>query len=111
MSSTPPPLGEFQQLVMLAVLRIVQGGGEAYGVTVHEELEARTRRRVARGAVYMTLDRLEKKGLLASHATEPTPERGGRAKRCYTVTAPAKRALRASQQALRSLWEGLELAD
>lgn len=107
----PQPLGEFQQLVLLCVLRIAQEGGDAYGVTVHEELEARTRRRVARGAVYMTLDRLEKKGLLESHLTEPRPERGGRAKRCYLVTRPAKAALRASQRALVSLWEGLELAD
>jgi DNA-binding PadR family transcriptional regulator len=111
MPPAPQPPGEFQQLVLLCVLRIVQGGGDAYGVTVHEELSARTGRRVARGAVYMTLDRLEKKGLLESHLTDPTPERGGRAKRCYTVTGPARAALRASQRALVSLWDGLELAE
>jgi len=74
---------------------------------VHAELERRTKRRVARGAVYMTLDRLEKKGLLESFLTAPTPERGGRAKRCYRVTKPALAALRASRRALVALWEGL----
>ena len=94
-------------MVLLAVLCAAQEG-DAYGVTVHDELERRTKRRVARGAVYMTLDRLEKKGLLESYLTDPTPERGGRAKRCYRVTKPAVAALRASRRALVALWEGLE---
>ena len=98
-------LGEFEQMVLLAVLCAGQDE-DAYGVNVHAELERRTTRRVARGAVYMTLDRLEKKGLLASYLTDPTPERGGRAKRCYHVTKPAMAALRASRRALLSLWEG-----
>lgn len=63
------------------------------------------------GSVYMTLDRLEKRGMLESYATEPTPERGGRAKRCYTATAEAIASLRESQRALLSLWEGLRLID
>ena len=103
-----PTLGEFEQMVLLAVLCASQGDGEAYGVTIHAELERRTRRRVARGAVYMTVDRLEKKGLLTSSLTEPLPERGGRARRCYRVTKPALAALRESRRALLSLWEGLE---
>jgi DNA-binding PadR family transcriptional regulator len=103
-----PTLGEFEQLVLLAVLCASQGDGEAYGVTIHAELERRTRRRVARGAVYMTVDRLEKKGLLTSSLTEPLPERGGRARRCYRVTKPALAALRESRRALLSLWEGLD---
>ena len=107
MVQDPQPLGEFEQMVLLAVLCAAQEGGDAYGVTVHGELERRTKRRVARGAVYMTLDRLEKKGLLDSHLTDPTPERGGRAKRCYRVTKPAMTALRASRRALVALWEGL----
>jgi DNA-binding PadR family transcriptional regulator len=107
MGQDPQPLGEFEQMVLLAVLCAAQDG-DAYGVTVHGELERRTRRRVARGAVYMTLDRLEKKGLLESYLTDPTPERGGRAKRCYRVTKPAVAALRASRRALVALWEGLE---
>lgn len=108
MAADPHSLGEFEQIVLLAVLRL-QGGSEgAYGVPIHTELEKRTRRRVARGAVYMTVDRLEKKGLLSSFATDPTPERGGRAKRCYQVTKTALASLRASRRALESLWEGLE---
>jgi DNA-binding PadR family transcriptional regulator len=106
MSPDPQALGEFEQMVLLAVLCAAQEGGDAYGVTVHSELEHRTKRRVARGAVYMTLDRLEKKGLLESYLTDPTPERGGRAKRCYSVTRPALAALRASRRALVALWEG-----
>jgi DNA-binding PadR family transcriptional regulator len=101
-----PPLGEFEQMVLLAVL-CAEKDGEAYGITVFDELTARTKRGVARGAVYMTLDRLEKKGLLSSYQTEPTAERGGRAKRCYQVTKPAMAALRESRRALLNLWEGL----
>jgi DNA-binding PadR family transcriptional regulator len=102
-------LGEFEQMVLLAVIQAAQEAGDAYGVTVHVELEARARRRVARGAVYMTLDRLEKKGLLTSYLTDPTPERGGRARRCYRVTKPAMAALRESRRALLRLWEGVAL--
>jgi DNA-binding PadR family transcriptional regulator len=102
-----PALGEFEQMVLLAVLQAAEEHGDAYGVNVHTELTTRTRRRVARGAVYMTLDRLEKKGLLASYLTDPTPERGGRAKRCYRLTRPALTALRESRQALLRLWEGV----
>ena len=100
-------LGEFEQMVLLAVM---QTADDAYGITVHEELERRTKRRVARGAVYMTLDRLEKKGLLSSTLSAPTAERGGRARRCYRVTKPAIAALRASRRALLSLWDGLQFA-
>jgi DNA-binding PadR family transcriptional regulator len=100
------PLGEFEHVVLLAVLRTSRDG-EAYGTSVYDELVARTARRVARGAVYMTLDRLEKKGLLSSYITPPTAERGGRAKRCYRITKPALAALRASQRALVRLWDGV----
>ncbi|HEX7778552.1 MAG TPA: helix-turn-helix transcriptional regulator [Vicinamibacterales bacterium] len=106
MGLEPISLGEFEQLVLLAVL-CAGHAADAYGVNVHAELQARTKRRVARGAVYMTLDRLEKKGLLSSYLTEPTPERGGRAKRCYRVTKPALAALRESRRALLSLWDGV----
>jgi PadR family transcriptional regulator PadR len=105
----PEPLGEFEQLVLLAVLRTSQDDGQAYGISVYDELIVRTGRRVARGAVYMTLDRLEKKGLLTSYVTAPTADRGGRARRCYRVTRTATAALRASRTALQRLWEGLEL--
>jgi PadR family transcriptional regulator, regulatory protein PadR len=105
MPTEPMTLGEFEQMVLLAILQIKE---DAYGVTIHEELERRTKRKVARAAIYMTLDRLEKKGLLESWTTEPTAERGGRAKRCYKVTKPALEALRASRKALVSLWQGLQ---
>jgi DNA-binding PadR family transcriptional regulator len=108
MGREPLPLGELEQLMLLAVL---QCGDNAYGVTVQEELARHTTRRIASGAIYMTLDRLEKKGLLTSRLTEPIAERGGRSKRCYKVTKPALAALKHSRRALISLWDGLELAD
>jgi PadR family transcriptional regulator, regulatory protein PadR len=101
----PLAIGEFEQMVLLAVL---QRRDDAYGLAIHEELSQHTRRPVARGAVYMTLDRLEKKGLLKSSLSEPTAERGGRAKRCYALTRAAVDALKASRQTLLSLWSGLE---
>ena len=101
----PPAIAEFEQMVLLAVLQVHE---DAYGVTVHEELERHTDRAVSRGAVYMTLDRLEKKGFLTSSLSEPTAERGGRSKRCYAVTKTAITALRASRRTLLSLWDGLE---
>ena len=105
MSADLPAIGEFEQMVLLAVLQVRD---DAYGVTVHEELQRHTARPVARGAVYMTLDRLEKKGLLTSTQSEPPAARGGRTKRCYALTRSAVLALRESRRALRSLWDGLE---
>jgi DNA-binding PadR family transcriptional regulator len=107
MRAAPIALGEFEQMVLLAVLCVEQQNEDAYGVTVHAELETRTDRQSTRAAVYMTLDRLEKKGLLRSTLSEPMAVRGGRARRCYTVTASAKTALRQSRAALLRLWEGL----
>ena len=101
----PAAVGEFEQMILLAVL---QRRDDAYGVSIYDELSRHTRRPVARGAVYMTLDRLEKKGLLKSTVSAPTAERGGRAKRCYALTRPAVDALRASRRTLLSLWNGLE---
>jgi DNA-binding PadR family transcriptional regulator len=108
MGTSDAALGEFEQMILLAVLCAQQDEGEAYGVTVHRALTRRTSRRIALGAVYMTLDRLEKKGLLSSSLSAPTAERGGRAKRCYAATRRAKAALLASQRTLIRLWEGLE---
>jgi PadR family transcriptional regulator, regulatory protein PadR len=105
MGAEQPAIGEFEQMILLAVL---QRKDDAYGVTIHEELARHTARAVARGAVYITLDRLEKKGLLKSTLSEPTAERGGRAKRCYTLTKAAMQALKASRRTLLSLWDGLE---
>jgi DNA-binding PadR family transcriptional regulator len=102
-------VGDFEQMVLLAVLQAAGHADGAYGITVFDELAARTKRRVSRGAVYMTLDRLEKKGLLRSSLTEPLAERGGRSRRCFELTKPARAALRDSQRALMNLWAGVEL--
>ena len=99
------PLGEFEQLVLLAVMRL---DGEAYAVPIRQEIEARTSRSVARGALYVTLDRLEEKGYLKSWLADATAERGGRAKRFYEVKPAGAKALEYSWAALRSMWEGLE---
>ena len=98
-------LGELEQVVLLAVLRL---GAEAYAVPILEQIEAQTGRRIARGALYTGLDRLEKKGCLRSRVGEPLPERGGRARRYFTVTPVAVRALKHSRLALQRLWSGLE---
>lgn len=99
-------LGEFEQLVLLALVRL---GDEAYGVTVHGQLERRAGRDVALGAVYKTLARLEAKGLVAARLGEPTAERGGRRKRHYRVTVAGKRALSRSLAALQRMTAGLGL--
>ena len=97
-------LGEFEQLVLLALVRL---GDEAYGVTVHQEIEERTGRSVALGAVYKTLARLEAKGLVGAYVGEPTAERGGRRKRHYRVQLSGRRALARSVAALRQMTLGL----
>jgi PadR family transcriptional regulator len=101
-----PNLGEFEQLVLLAILRLRD---DAYGVTIRTELADRTGRNVAPGAVYTALERLETKGLIASRMGDPTPQRGGRAKRHVTVTAAGLEALTRSVQAYARLLDGLNL--
>lgn len=98
-------LGELEMLVLLAVQRL---GDDAYGILVLEELERTANRRLTRGTIYSTLQRLEDKGLLASRLGEATPERGGRAKRYYDVTSTGVAAMRRGVQAIRALSEGLE---
>jgi PadR family transcriptional regulator, regulatory protein PadR len=98
-------LGEFEQIVLLAVLRL---GKNAYGVTIWEEIEKRTGRPAMIGAVYATLDRLEAKGCISSKVGDPTPERGGRAKRFFRITAQGARALKRSREILASMWAGLD---
>jgi DNA-binding PadR family transcriptional regulator len=106
MAPSPPPyLGEFEYAVLLAVLHRSE---DAYAVPVRELLEERTGRPVARGALYTALERLEAKGCLRSRMGDPTPERGGRAKRYFTVTALGLRALRNTHAALARLSRGLE---
>jgi len=101
-----PSLGEFEQIVLLAVLRL---GDEAYGVTILAEIAARTARNPSPGALYTTLHRMEDKGLVTVRDGSPTPERGGRAKRFVTVTRAGRTALASAQSAYRSLLEGLDL--
>ena len=98
-------LGEFEQIVLLAILRL---GQEAYGVPIRLDIEQRTGRAVTVGALYRTLDRLEEKGYISSVFSDPIPERGGRSKRYFTVRPRGLRTLRASRQALSAMWEGLE---
>ena len=97
-------MGEFETLVLLAVLR---RDNEAYGMEVREEIEKRTGREVSYGAVYTALDRLERKGFVSHALGESTPERGGRARKYFRVEAPGREALRASQQALAVMWKGV----
>lgn len=92
---------------MLAVLQL---GGEAYGVPVRDEIVERTGRDVARGAVYVTLDRLARKGYLRSRLADATPERGGRPKRYFELTSRGDRVLRQSLAALERMRRGLRFA-
>lgn len=98
-------LGEFEQLVLLAVLRL---GDNAYGVTVRQEIEKRAGRDVALGAIYKTLSRLEEKGYIGSTIGEPTAERGGRRKKFYTVEAAGVKALNHSFTALKRMSHGIK---
>lgn len=100
-------LGEFEQLVMLAIIRLM-GHGDVYGVPIVDEIERRTGRSVARAAVYITLRRLEHKGLVASWMSEPTAERGGKARRCVKLTRSGLQALRESREAVDQMWRGLD---
>jgi DNA-binding PadR family transcriptional regulator len=103
---TPAPiLGEFEQIVMLALLRL---GADAYGAAVCTEIENRGRRGVSVSAVHTTLERLEQKGLVKSRIGDPTPQRGGKRKRHYDVRAPGLRALQASYRSIRNMADGLE---
>jgi PadR family transcriptional regulator, regulatory protein PadR len=99
-------LGEFEHIVLLALLRLED---RAYGVTVRQEIEFRTQREVSIGAVYATLDRLETKGYVKSHHGDPTPERGGRSKRFFRVTGKGVAAVNRTQRVLQSMAEGLDL--
>jgi PadR family transcriptional regulator PadR len=101
-----PPLGDFEQLVLLAILRV---GGDAYGGSILKELQCRAGRSVSRGALYVTLDRLESKGYVSSRTGDPAPARGGRPRRYYTVRASGLALLRHSLDALRRMSEGLAL--
>lgn len=97
-------LGNFELMVLLALLRL---GEDAYGVPILREIEERGGREAALGSVYATLGRLEEKGLVSSELGEPTPERGGRAKRYFRVTSQGLREVCQTRRALKKLWQGL----
>lgn len=99
-------LGDLERLAMLAVLRL---GDQAYAVSVRREIQETTGRSASRGAVFVTLDRLERKGYLRSHKSEPTPERGGKAKRMFQVEAHGIEALSASLREIREMSRGLQV--
>lgn len=99
-------LGEFELVVLLALARV---GNDAYGVSIYEEIQRITRRDTSIPAVYVTLARLEKKGLVSSRVGEPTGDRGGRAKKFFQVEPAGADALKRSRDMLERLWEGVEL--
>jgi DNA-binding PadR family transcriptional regulator len=97
-------MGEFEQLVLLALLC---RENDAYGMEVREEIEERTGREVSYGAVYTTLDRLERKGFVSHRMGEATPERGGRARKYFQVEPEGREALRATRKRLELMWNGV----
>jgi PadR family transcriptional regulator PadR len=97
-------LSQFELMLMLSVVRL---GDDAYGVTVSNEIEVATGKEVALGSVYAALERLAERGLVSSRLGEPTPERGGRAKRYFKVTAAGLREVRDARRSLARLWQGL----
>jgi len=101
----PAYLGEFEQLLLLAVLRV---GSGAFAPDVARELEARAGRSVSRGHLYTSLDRLEDKGLLRWKVAAGTAVRDGLPRRAYTVTPAGVAALRASRDVLQRMWRGLD---
>jgi len=101
----PRFLGEFEQMVLLAILRLRE---DAFAVPVLRELDDRVGRSVSRGTLYKTLERLEGKGLVEWTTEDGTPERGGHPRRRFTVTAQGAKALHESRAALLKLWDGLE---
>ena len=106
---TRESLGEFEQFVLLAIIRLAGAGtDDVYGVPIVDEIERRTKRRVARAAVYVALRRLEHKGLVATWMGDPTKERGGKSRRCVKVTRAGLQALRESRLAVDRMWHGLD---
>jgi PadR family transcriptional regulator PadR len=97
-------IGDFEQLILMALIRL---GADAYGVSVRAEIEARTARAISPGALYTALDRLETRGFVASRLGEPTPERGGKRKRLYTVQPAGERELARVYESLRLMASGM----
>ena len=101
----PAPLGEFEQLVLLAILRLDEN---AYGATIRRVIEDGTGRSVAIGAIYTTLDRLHGKGLLLASIGEPTTARGGRRRRLYTLAPKGRTALGRAYESWANMTRGLK---
>jgi PadR family transcriptional regulator, regulatory protein PadR len=99
-------LGEFEQIVLLAVLRL---GDDAYGVPIRREIEKQAGRKTTVGALYSTLDRLEAKGLVGSWFADPTSERGGRSRRYFRVEPAGIEALTRARQMYDRMWKGVRL--
>jgi PadR family transcriptional regulator PadR len=100
----PRTIGDFEQLILMALIRL---GSDAYGVSIRSEIEARTARAISPGALYTALDRLETRGLVASRLGDPTPERGGKRKRLYTVQPAGERELARVYESLRLMASGM----
>jgi PadR family transcriptional regulator PadR len=97
-------IGDFEQLILLALVRL---GADAYGASIRTEIERRTGRTISAGALYTALDRMEKRGLVISRLGDPTPERGGKRKRLYTLQPTGERALARVYESLRLMAGGL----
>jgi PadR family transcriptional regulator, regulatory protein PadR len=97
-------LGEFELMILLAIIRL---GNEAYGVPISRELETQRGRSVSVGSVYAALERLEGKGLVKSELGDPTPERGGKAKRYFRITKTGLSQVHETRRVLQSLWRTL----
>ncbi len=97
-------LGEFEHIVLLAMLHLKEN---AYGMTIRMEIEARIERSVSIGAIYTTLERLEKKGFITSNMGEATPERGGKAKRYFSLTSAGKAKLKETRNIIDTMWQGI----
>src|SRR5688500_3718586 len=100
----PHVLGDFEQLILFALIRL---GADPYGVTIRAQIEARTGRAVSPGALYTALDRLEKRGLVVSRLGDPTPQRGGKRKRLYTLQPAGERALARVYESIRLMASGV----
>jgi DNA-binding PadR family transcriptional regulator len=98
-------LGEFEQALLLAIAHL---GDDAYGVTIRQEIDKRTGRAISIGALYTSLARLERKGYVRARMSDSTPQRGGRAKRHFTLRPAGAAALRQSRDRMERMWKGLE---
>jgi DNA-binding PadR family transcriptional regulator len=97
-------IGDFEQLILFGLVRL---GSDAYGVSIRREIEDRTGRTISPGALYTALDRMEKRGFVSSRLGDPTPQRGGKRKRMYTLEAAGERALARVYDSLRQMASGV----